>query len=80
MEMEKEEIKKSLSDVSLALEKVTRAFEDRLKELEEEGTRPEAIQQAGEAVSSMRDSGSIFLAWAHHYSGFPQEGAEPSSN
>lgn len=73
MSAEYEALKQSLSTVSLSLGRVTRVFEERLKELQEAGGDPETLKSADEAVNAMRDSAAIFMAWAYHYTGVPQD-------
>lgn len=71
--MEFEELKRAVSEADAALNRVTRAFENRLKSLQATGGDPEMIKQTNEAVNSMRDSAAIFIAWAYHYVGVSQE-------
>jgi hypothetical protein len=70
--MEDQELKKALSRVGKALDKVNRAFKNHLHELKSRGSDQTMIRQATEAVNAMRDSATMYLAWAHHYTGIPQ--------
>lgn len=65
-------LKQALSDVAEALDKVNKAFESHLQGLQQTGGDPSMIRQTNEAVSSLRDSATMYLAWAHHYAGMPQ--------
>jgi hypothetical protein len=67
--MSDHELKRALSDVAMALDKVNKAFENHLEELKKSGGDLTMIRQTGEAVRSMRDSAAMYLAWAYHYAG-----------
>ncbi len=77
--MQDHDLKKSLWDVAQAFDRVNRAFEGHLRELKEGGGDPARVRHATEAVRAMRDSGSMYLAWAYHYAGIPlsEKAADP---
>jgi len=70
--MQNSELKQALSDVSKALDKVNKAFGNRLHQLREKGGDSAKIHLTTDAVRSMQDSAAMYLAWAYHYSGIPQ--------
>jgi hypothetical protein len=73
------ELKQALSDVARALDKVNKAFENHLQELEKSGGDLTVIRQTSEATRSLRDSAAMYLAWAHHYAGVPFPGDQAHS-
>lgn len=69
--MEDREIKEALWKVATAVDRVNKVFEGHLKDLKESGGDPARVRQVEEAVRSMRDSGTMYLAWAYHYADVP---------
>jgi len=74
-----EDIRQSILDVALAIERLNQAFEKRVQALREAGDANE-LKQWLTATHAMRDSGSIYLYWAKHYarSAGPEAEAEGS--
>lgn len=61
-----EEIRQSILDVALAIERLNQAFEKRVQALRQSGDDKE-LKQWLTATYAMRDSGNIYLSWAKHY-------------
>ena len=61
-----EEIRQSILDVALAIERLNQAFEKRADALRQAGDANE-LQQWLTATHAMRDSGNIYLSCAKHY-------------
>lgn len=61
-----EEIRQSVLDVALAIERLNQAFEKRVQALRQAGDDKE-LKQWLTATHAMRDSGNIYLSWAKHY-------------
>ena len=61
-----EDIRQSILDVALAIERLNQAFEKRVHVLREAGDA-NGLKQWLTATHAMRDSGSIYLSWAKHY-------------
>jgi hypothetical protein len=77
--MSDENLKQALLDVATALDKVNKAFEQHLHELRQSGRDTTMIRQTSDAVRSLRDSSSMYLAWAYHYAGVPLPGEQTPS-
>ena len=77
--MSEQELKQALSDVATALDKVNKAFVNRLQELKQSGGDAAMIRQTNEAVRSLQDSAAMYLAWAYHYVGVPLPGDQVPS-
>ena len=75
--MSDQNLQQALLDVATALDKVNKAFEQRLHELRRSGGDTAVIRQTGDAVRSLRDSSTMYLAWAYHYAGVPSP-ADPT--
>ena len=61
-----EEIRQSILDVALAIERLNQAFEKRVQALQHAADAKE-LKQWLTATHAMRDSGNIYLSWAKHY-------------
>jgi len=72
-----QEIRKSIDDVTQAIDDLNKSFEKRLKDLRESGDL-EGLNEWTKACQAMRDSGNIYITWARHYYGQAAEssGAE----
>ncbi|MBI3597706.1 MAG: hypothetical protein HY203_11215 [Nitrospirae bacterium] len=64
--MDDQEIRKSIVEVTRAIENLNKAFEKRAADLKQAGDT-EGLQQWTKACQAMRDSGNIYITWAQHY-------------
>lgn len=62
------DIRKSIDEVTQAIENLNKAFEKRSADLRETGDA-EGLNQWTKACQAMRDSGNIYITWARHYYG-----------
>jgi hypothetical protein len=63
-----QEIRKSIDDVTQAIDNLNKAFEKRLADLRDSGNL-EGLKEWSKACQAMRDSGNIYITWARHYYG-----------
>lgn len=60
------EMKESLAEVAVALEKLNRALTAELAEIERDGATPSKIQHLKEGIKAVKDSGNMVLIWADY--------------
>jgi len=58
------EMKESLAEVAVALEKLNRTLTAELNEIERDGATPSKIQHLKEGIKAVKDSGNMVLIWA----------------
>ena len=73
--MDHQEIRKSILEVTQAIENLNRVFEKRAAELRQAGD-VDGLQQWTKACSAMRDSGNIYITWARHYARLSEPAGE----
>ena len=58
------EMKESLAEVAVALEKLNRTLTAELNEIERDGATSSKIQHLKEGIKAVKDSGNMVLIWA----------------
>jgi hypothetical protein len=66
--MDHQKIRKSIDEVTQAIENLNKVFEKRSIDLRDSGD-VEGLKQWTKACQAMRDSGNIYITWARHYYG-----------
>jgi hypothetical protein len=75
-------VHEALVNVVQAMDVFNGAVDSWIEELRQNGSEPEQVQKLTGAAKAMRDSSSIYLAWADHLAqGMPKEDdADPTSS
>lgn len=69
------EIHESIDQVTLAIEKLNRAFEKQVSD-HQHGQDADRLNHWVKATRAMQDSGHMYLTWAKHYAGLSDPGEE----
>jgi len=56
-----------LEGIADLMHRFPRALEQRAAEIQASGKDPELADKLAQGASAMRDSGTIYIAWARHY-------------
>jgi hypothetical protein len=62
----RQEIEKSIDEVTRAIDNLNRVFDKRAADLKQAGDLS-GLQEWTKACQAMRDSGNIYITWAQHY-------------
>jgi len=61
------DVEKSFEEVVTAMEKLTEAFQQRVRELQKLTGDDDHIKSLMQGAAAMKDSSGIYLAWARHF-------------
>jgi hypothetical protein len=73
------QVYEALNHVVKAMDVFNQAVEKWIEEMGKGGTPPDKVKRLSTAAKAMKDSSTIYLAWAEHLAnGLPGEDTEPS--
>lgn len=69
------DLKQQIQELAMHMAAFHQALEDKAREVEVIGGDPEVVGKLFKGADAMKDSGNIYLSWAHHFVKLSEGGA-----